>query len=47
MVQVDTFKTSIHDMYLDVVKSHLDRWFPNVELLGAFRILLEIIGQKS
>ena len=35
---VNTFKTSIHDKYLDVVKSHLERWFLNVELLEAFNI---------
>ena len=35
---VDTFKTSIQDKYLDVVKSHLERQFPDVELLEAFSI---------
>ena len=35
---VDTFKTSSHDKYLDVVKSHLKRRFPDVELFEAFSI---------
>ena len=42
---VDTFKMSIHDKYLDV-KSHLERRFPNVELLEAFSILMERIGER-